>query len=82
VFSIVALFAGAYGVPAGIRLVDSFVPEHLQTLSLIFVISLLTTMPKPFGDTYFNTKDCPLMESSVIENVRKRGQYGTFEGEQ
>ena len=79
VFSMVGLFTGACGVPAGMRLIDSYVPENQQTASLIFLISLLTIMPIPFSDTYFHTKDIPLMGSNVNKIARTKDQYDTFE---
>jgi hypothetical protein len=63
----VSLFLAACGIPAGMRLVDSYVPENMQTLPLIFVISLLVTLPRPFADTYFRAKDNPLTEKGNLD---------------
>jgi hypothetical protein len=80
VYCMVSLFVAACGVPAGMRLVDSYVPENLQTLPLTFVILLFATIPSPFADTYFQAKDNQMTEKTNLDTKsREFDQYDAIE---
>ena len=54
IYSMIALFVAACGIPAGMRIAD-MLPEWLGLTRLIGVIVLFEVMVKPFGDTYIKS---------------------------
>jgi hypothetical protein len=78
----ISLLVAACGIPAGMRLVRSYLPENLQTISLIFVIWLLVIIPRPFTNSYFRMKDNlnPMMEEIKFDTKSlKHDRYNSID---
>jgi hypothetical protein len=77
--SMVLLFVVACGIPAGMRLVTSYVPENLQTVFIVLLVSLLVVITRPFTKNYFRKKLRDHTQQDVVDVFESQGTTGDAE---